>query len=141
MLFRSGRFRTPNGRYNFAKYRQKWLEWNRQHAHMYQVRLRDIETLTQKSQPNNLAELREIQELTLRRSAELEALLAVNNGTKRTAIPYFQTKSPIVSWLAYLQMKWKATLTPILRFLNLELYFKYQNLRRFLSTHFAGSSQ
>jgi glycosyltransferase involved in cell wall biosynthesis len=122
----SGRLKDDKGKNSFPLHRQRWLGWQKLHAEMYRARLNDLETfLARGVNTHPPADLEFVRQVTTSRLAELDALLAVNTGQPAPAdLPPLQ----------HLKLRAAGFFEPLLDFLRLNAYYRYQNLHRLLKS-------
>lgn len=115
----SGRLRDAQGRPSLAQHRQRWAGWQEMHAAVYRARLHDLQTCLQNGlSPHPPAELEAVRRITTQRLAQLEELLAARGGDSR------------LPPLRRLSLRAKIFFEPLFDFLRLNLYYRYQDLRR-----------
>ncbi|MCS6992848.1 MAG: glycosyltransferase [Anaerolineales bacterium] len=115
----SGRLRDAQGRSSLAQHRQRWAGWQEMHAAVYRARLRDLQTCLQNGlSPHPPAELEAVRHITAQRLAQLEELLAARGS---------DTRLPPLRRLA---LRARIFFDPLFDFLRLNLYYRYQDLRR-----------
>lgn len=116
----AGRLKDAQGRNSFTQHRQRWLGWQQLHAETYRARLKDLQTCQELSLSTHPpAELEFARQVTATRLAELQELLAAHS------------KKPItLSPIRRLQLRARGLFEPLFDFLRLNIYYRYQDLRR-----------
>lgn len=115
----SGRLKDAQGRNSLTQHRQRWLGWQQMHAETYRARLNDLRTCLQRGlSPHPPADLESARQATAARLAELDDLLAA------------QRNDPRLPPLRRLQLRSKIFFEPLFDFLRLNLYYRYQDVRR-----------